>query len=103
MPQLPSRLLAILKLGNPQLAAFFNRPMRRFCSRTLAVYLLANVMLFTQGCASTEFYQREKLNDRAMQFDQDGGLNYLRQKIEAAREGSLGGFGAAEAGGCGCQ
>ena len=84
-------------------SAFWTVPMRRFCGRTLMVYLLANCLLFTQGCASTEFYQREKLNDRAMQFDQDGGLNYLRQKIEAAREGSLGGFGSAEAGGCGCQ
>jgi hypothetical protein len=65
--------------------------------------LLASAMLCTPGCAATKFYQREKLNDRSMQFDQDAGLNYVRQKIEAAREGSLGGFGSAEAGGCGCQ
>lgn len=38
-----------------------------------------------------------------MQFDEDGGLHYIQMKIDAAREGSLGGFGSAEAGGCGCQ
>jgi hypothetical protein len=38
-----------------------------------------------------------------MQFDEDGGLRYIQMKIDAAREGSLGGFGSAEAGGCGCQ
>jgi hypothetical protein len=69
--------------------------------------MLATVLLWsalmTQGCAATAFHQREKLNDRSMQFDQDGGLTYVRQKIEAAREGSLGGYGSAEAGGCGCQ
>ena len=74
------------------------------CARAaLLPTVLASCMLFTPGCAATQFYEREKLNDRSMQFDQDPGLNYVRQKIEAAREGSLGGFGSAEAGGCGCQ
>ncbi|MCC7508489.1 MAG: DUF4266 domain-containing protein [Planctomycetes bacterium] len=71
--------------------------------RSLAPALLVWAALLCQGCATTQFYERENLNDRAMQFDQDGGVNYVRSKIEAAREGSLGGFGSAEAGGCGCQ
>lgn len=71
--------------------------------RAVLLFLLAISTLTAVGCSTTQFYEREKLNDRAAQFDQDGGLNYLRQKIEAAREGSLGGFGSAEAGGCGCQ
>lgn len=71
--------------------------------RALLLFVVAIGMLTAVGCSTTQFYEREKLNDRAAQFDQDGGLNYLRQKIEAAREGSLGGFGSAEAGGCGCQ
>ncbi|MBP9892876.1 MAG: DUF4266 domain-containing protein, partial [Planctomycetes bacterium] len=71
--------------------------------RALLAWLLVVVVLTGAGCSTTQFFEREKLNDRAAQFDQDGGLNYLRQKIEAAREGSLGGFGSAEAGGCGCQ
>jgi hypothetical protein len=71
--------------------------------RALAPTVIAWAVLLAPGCAATQFYEREKLNDRAMQFDQDGGVNYVRSKIEAAREGSLGGFGSAEAGGCGCQ
>lgn len=55
------------------------------------------------GCPTTAFYQRERLADRAMQIDEDEGLSYLRNKTEAAREGSFGGYGAAAAGGCGCQ
>jgi len=65
--------------------------------------LLVWSALMTQGCAATQFHQREKLADRSMQFDHDGGLTYLRLKTDAAREGALGGFGNAAAGGCGCQ
>jgi hypothetical protein len=64
---------------------------------------MAVALFALAACSATKFHEREKLADRAMQFDQDAGLSYLRQKIEAAREGSLGGFGSAEAGGCGCQ
>lgn len=81
---------------------FFWRSLTLF-ERALIGWLLVVVLLTGAGCSTTQFFEREKLNDRAAQFDQDGGLNYLRQKIEAAREGSLGGFGSAEAGGCGCQ
>jgi len=81
---------------------FFWRSLTLF-ERALLCWLLVVVLLTGAGCSTTQFFEREKLNDRAAQFDQDGGLNYLRQKIEAAREGSLGGFGSAEAGGCGCQ
>jgi hypothetical protein len=68
-----------------------------------AAALLIGSVVFAQGCATTKFYERELLNDRSMLFDQDGGLTYIRLKIDAAREGSLGGYGSAEAGGCGCQ
>jgi hypothetical protein len=71
--------------------------------RALLCSVIAIGFVVMAGCSTTQFFEREKLNDRAAQFDQDGGINYLRQKIEAAREGSLGGFGSAEAGGCGCQ
>jgi len=55
------------------------------------------------GCKTTEFHERELLQDRSMQFDQDGALQYMRGKAEAAREGGLGGYGSSTAGGCGCQ
>jgi hypothetical protein len=96
---------------HPFLGCVISRPVRPLktpnwshcVGRASFATLLVWAMLTTQGCATTAFHQREKLNDRSMQFDQDGGLTYLRQKIEAAREGGLGGFGSAEAGGCGCQ
>ncbi len=65
--------------------------------------LLAAIALTHGGCTATRFYEREALADHAMQLDADPGLIYLRDKIEAAREGSLGGFGSATAGSCGCQ
>jgi len=55
------------------------------------------------GCATTRFYDRELLSDRAMAFDQDRPVVYMRDKIEAARLGSFGGFGDSTAGGCGCE
>lgn len=55
------------------------------------------------GCATTHFYQRQRLADRAAAFDQDRHVAYLRDKIEAAREGGFGGFGGAAAGSCGCE
>lgn len=66
--------------------------------------LLCGVVLFAcSGCATTAVYQRARLADAAMQLDRDDTLFYLRGKIEAAREGGLGGFGSSAAGGCGCQ
>jgi hypothetical protein len=55
------------------------------------------------GCAGPRFHERQRLIDRAAGFDQDRSVAYLRDKIEAAREGSFGGFGGAAAGGCGCE
>lgn len=68
-----------------------------FVASTLLVALLA------QGCTPTRYYERRKLLDRAMVFDADLRLEYIRNKTEAAREGSFGGYGAAAVGGCGCQ
>jgi hypothetical protein len=55
------------------------------------------------GCQTTEFHEREQLADRSMRPDADPDLQYMRSKVEAAREGALGGFGSSTAGGCGCQ
>jgi outer membrane lipoprotein SlyB len=55
------------------------------------------------GCATTRYFERAKLRDAAMICDADASLVYVRNKIEAAREGSFGGFGGAAAGSCGCQ
>jgi hypothetical protein len=55
------------------------------------------------GCATTHFYDRERLVDRSAGFDQDHQVWYMRDKIEAAREGGFGGFGGSAAGSCGCE
>ncbi len=55
------------------------------------------------GCATTQYYEREPLVQPCMQIDADGRVVYIRNKMEAAREGAFGGFGGGAAGSCGCQ
>lgn len=69
--------------------------------RRLACVLIA--VLGLAGCATTRYYERERLSHRCMQIDADGRVVYIRNKMEAAREGAFGGFGGAAAGSCGCQ
>ncbi len=71
--------------------------------RSVAVVGLLSLLGATASCQATRFYERERLVDRSMQFDADDAYVFVRNKTEAAREGSFGGFGAAAAGGCGCQ
>jgi hypothetical protein len=59
--------------------------------------------LVSSGCAVTRFHERQRLADRAAAFDVDRPVVYLRDKVEAAREGGFGGFGGSAAGGCGCE
>ncbi|MGQ0722020.1 MAG: DUF4266 domain-containing protein [Candidatus Eiseniibacteriota bacterium] len=63
----------------------------------------AFVALLASGCATTAGADRDRLVAEAMALDSDSGLRHLRLKIEAAREASLGGYGEASPGGCGCQ
>ncbi len=55
------------------------------------------------GCAATDGASRDRLAAEAMALDPHDGVEHLRLKMEAAREASLGGYGEASAGGCGCQ
>ncbi|MEM1022802.1 MAG: DUF4266 domain-containing protein [Myxococcota bacterium] len=55
------------------------------------------------GCNTTKFYQRERLSHPCMKLDADGRVVFIRNKVEAAREGAFGGFGGAAVGSCGCQ
>jgi hypothetical protein len=68
-----------------------------------SIVILLGVAAALTGCATTRFYDRPCLADRAMAFDQDRPVVYMRDKIEAARLGSFGGFGDSTAGGCGCE
>lgn len=80
-----------------------SRRPRRAAARVLALLGAAAAASGTAGCAVTAPADRARLASEAMEFDPDAGLQYLRLKMEAAREGSLGGYGDAMAGGCGCQ
>lgn len=65
--------------------------------------IVAALVVGASGCVTTAYYERERLSHRCMQLDSDGRLIYIRNKVEAAREGAFGGFGGAAAGSCGCQ
>jgi hypothetical protein len=65
--------------------------------------LCAALSLGVCACATTDIAARDRLSAEAMAFEPNDGLQYLRLKMEAAREASLGGYGEASAGGCGCQ
>ncbi len=75
----------------------------RRVSRALALALGIAAAAMAIGCATTQIAERDRIADELMQFDADPTLMYLRTKVEAAREGHLGGFGTSTAGGCGCQ
>lgn len=80
-----------------------SRRPHRAAALAVALALAAAAALGAGGCAVTAPADRARLASDAMEFDPDDGLQYLRLKMEAAREGSLGGYGDAMAGGCGCQ
>jgi len=70
--------------------------MRRVCMGMVVFGVLA-------GCNTTKYYEREKLTHPCMKLDADGRVVFIRNKVEAAREGAFGGFGGASVGSCGCQ
>jgi hypothetical protein len=55
------------------------------------------------GCATTAVYERQRLADPAMMGSSNGALEFLRAKVELAREAGLGRSTGAAAGGCGCE
>ncbi|MDP6979663.1 MAG: DUF4266 domain-containing protein [Myxococcota bacterium] len=68
----------------------------------MALVLAALFLLGTSGCKNVEFYQKQRLNDPAMKFDDDPAQTHFVQKTFYSREGSAGGIGTGAGGGCGC-
>jgi hypothetical protein len=64
--------------------------------------LLAAISLSTSACQTVEFYEKERINDPAMKFDDDPTYTHFMQKTLYSREGSVGGVGTGAGGGCGC-
>ena len=75
---------------------------RRF-SR-LAVLSAAFVALTcgAMGCSTVEYYEKQYLQDPAMQFETDASEVHFQQKVFYSMEGSAGGIGESGGGGCGC-
>ncbi len=68
-----------------------------------ALLLVLFATALAQACTTTQYYERERLAHPCMRIDGDGRVTYIRNKMEAAREGAFGGFGGGAAGSCGCQ
>jgi hypothetical protein len=67
------------------------------------VLMLAMIAtLSLSACSTVEFYEKERINDPAMKFDDDPSEIHLLQKTLYSREGSVGGVGTGAGGGCGC-
>jgi hypothetical protein len=54
------------------------------------------------GCATVQPWQRGRLADPCMVFDEDGAQVSYMTHWQEAREASAGGFGV-QSGGCGCK
>jgi Domain of unknown function (DUF4266) len=55
------------------------------------------------GCTGVRANQKERLSDRIMAFDYDRVHTEMMGHITTPREGAIGGFSSAGAGGCGCN
>ena len=71
--------------------------------RACALAVLVLALLLAAGCGKVRFNQKQRLGDEAMQFDFDAPMSELTGHIYTPREGAIGGFSAAGAGGCGCN
>jgi len=58
--------------------------------------------LFSGGCKSVAFYEKEDLGSSLMSLDDGGTQAHLQQKTVYSMEGSIGGIGSSAGGGCGC-
>ncbi len=66
------------------------------------VWALSATGCSTVGFKAVRFNERQRLDDRVMTFDHDELEAEMIGHVLAPREGSVGGFSAIGAGGCGC-
>lgn len=69
----------------------------------LLVVLLLGAGVATVGCTPVRANQKQRLADPIMVFDHDHVHTEMMGHILTPREGAIGGFSAAGAGGCGCN
>ena len=59
-------------------------------------------LLGAVGCRSVAIYEKVRLQDPQMKFEESGVESHFYQKVYYSREGSVGAFGSSAGGGCGC-
>jgi hypothetical protein len=70
-------------------------------SKLIYVILLLSLTFFVSGCAVVQQYERGRLSDPNMMFDENPIQKGLKEHYINVREGSEGGTGS-QGGGCGC-
>ena len=70
--------------------------------RALGLLFAMISALSLSACKTVEFYEKERINDPAMKFEDDPTETHFLQKTAYSREGSVGGIGTGAGGGCGC-
>jgi hypothetical protein len=63
---------------------------------------VATLALTGAGCITVQAWQRGRLADPEMKFDEDASLAAYQAHWQEAREGAAGGSGV-QGGGCGCK
>jgi Domain of unknown function (DUF4266) len=73
-----------------------------FLVRSLMIAGIAIVALTGTGCVTVQAWERGRLADPQMKFDEDASLAAYQAHWQEAREGAAGGSGV-QGGGCGCK
>jgi hypothetical protein len=73
-----------------------------FAVRLLLMAGLITVALMGSGCVTVQAWERGRLADPQMKFDDDASLAAYQAHWQEAREGAAGGSGV-QGGGCGCK
>lgn len=68
----------------------------------MKVTLFVVCLIFTSGCTSVRFNEREQLSRSDMKFDGSPLSSEIENHIYQAREGASGVFSGGGGGGCGC-
>ena len=73
-----------------------------FIGRLLLLAGITTAALMGSGCITVQAWERGRLADPQMKFDDDASLAAYQAHWQEAREGAAGGSGV-QAGGCGCK
>ena len=73
-----------------------------FVVRLLVMAGITTVALMGSGCVTVQAWERGRLADPQMKFDDDASLAAYQAHWQEAREGAAGGSGV-QGGGCGCK